>query len=191
MGADRNCAAVIAESKREVSTRGESASGRVRDYPSRHESEELVKGMSIGAGIALILALLIAGSPLLLLTDAGPEGGAEAGWVFLFITIPAGALIGLVALGLSVTVSIIGISRARGTSASHLVIAIAALVLMVLSTGVFIALVQSMNEIWLLAFAAMGLVGFVLAIITGFIAPAKPASVAGDAAANEAGPSLG
>ena len=140
-----------------------------------------MKGMSIGAGIALILALLIAGSPLLLLTDAGPEGGAEAGWVFLFITIPAGALIGLVALGLSVTVSIIGISRARGTSASHLVIAIAALVLMVLSTGVFIALVQSMNEIWLLAFAAMGLVGFVLAIITGFTSPAKRMAGVGSA----------
>jgi hypothetical protein len=144
--------------------------------------------MSIGAAIALILAVLIAGSPLLLLTDAGPEGGAEAGWVFLFITIPAGVLIGLVALGLSVTVSIIGISRARGTSASHLVIAIAALVLIVLSTGFFVALVQSMNEIWLLVFAAVGLVGFVLAIITGFIAPAKTASAAVKAAANEAGP---
>ncbi len=150
-----------------------------------------MKGMSIGAAIALILAVLVAGSPLLLLTDAGPEGGAEAGWVFLFITIPAGVLIGLVALGLSVTVAIIGISRARGTSASHLAVAIAALVLMLLSTGIFIALVQSMPEIWLVIFAAIGLVGFVLAIITGFLAPAKPASSPGNAATNEAGQSLG
>jgi hypothetical protein len=150
-----------------------------------------MKGMSIGAAIALILALLIAGSPLILLTDAGPEGGAEAGWVFLFITIPAGALIGLVALGLSVTVSIIGISRARGTSATRLVIAIAALVLMVLSTGIFLVVVQSMPEIWLVIFPAIGLVGFVLAIITGFIAPAKGATAAGSAATNEAGTSLG
>lgn len=140
-----------------------------------------MKGMSIGAAIALIAAILVAGSPLLLATGAGPEGGADAGWVFLFVSIPAGILIGLVALGLAIAVSIIGIARARGRSSSHLGIAMAALVLMVVSTGFFVALVQS-SEIGLLIFAALGIIGFVLAIITGFIAPAKQALAAGSPA---------
>ena len=85
-----------------------------------------MKEMSIGAVIGLILAVLIAGfSSIFLLDDSDGElmGGA---WIFLFITIPIGALIGLVALVLLIIVSIIGIVRSRGTSTVHLIIAIAA-----------------------------------------------------------------
>ena len=85
-----------------------------------------MKGMSIGAVIGLILAVLIAGLPVLFFTDDSDGELMGGGWVFFIITIPIGALITLVALVLLIIVSIIGIFRCRGTSTVRLIIAIAA-----------------------------------------------------------------
>lgn len=136
-----------------------------------------MKGMSIGAAVGMIAAILIAFSPLLLLLEPeGSQGGAQTGWAFMFITIPLGFLIGFAAVVLAFIISIIGIVRSRGTSTSRLVIAIAALVLMISATGIVIPLTQLMSQtqfLWLVIFPIAGLVGFVLAIVTGFTAPPR------------------
>ena len=85
-----------------------------------------MKEMSIGAVIGLILAVLIACFPFIFLLDDSDGELMGGAWIFLLITIPIGALIGLVALVLLIIVSIIGIVRSRGTSTVHLIIAIAA-----------------------------------------------------------------
>lgn len=144
-----------------------------------------MKKMSIIAAVALIVAGLVAGSPfLLLLEPEGSQGGAQTGWVFLFITIPLGFLIGLSAVVLAVIVSILGIVRSRGISTARVLIAITALALMLSSIGIIIPVTQSIPEsqyLWLLIFPAVGFVGFALAIVTGLMAP--PRKVATEVAA--------
>jgi len=125
-----------------------------------------MKRMSIGAVIGLILAALIAGSPELLFredTDGEYMGG---GWLYYMVTIPIGALIGLVALVILIVVSSIGI---------------AAPPLIILPIGLLIAgvLNEWMTNVWALTFAALGLVGIVLAVITGLTSPAKNVAVEG------------
>ncbi|NQW72733.1 MAG: hypothetical protein HQ453_08375 [Actinobacteria bacterium] len=142
-----------------------------------------MKGMSIGAVIGLILAALIAGSPELLFredTDGEYMGG---GWLYYMVTIPIGALIGLVALVILIIVSSIGIARSRGTSTVRLIIAIAAPPLIILPIGLLLAgvLNEWMTNVWALTFAALGLVGIVLAVITGLTSPAKNVAVEGSA----------
>ena len=116
-----------------------------------------------------IIAILVGCSPLLLL---GSEGGMQTGWVFLIFTIPVGIGLGLWAFFLAFVMSIKGIARSRGTSTSHLIIAIAALVLLLVPAGIIPALLFNwLQDFWLLIFPIAGLVGFVLAIVTGYKAP--------------------
>lgn len=132
-----------------------------------------MKGMSIAACITMVLAVLIGLSPLLVLfSGAGGADFDQVGWVYLFVTIPAGALLGLVAVVLSIIVSFIGISRARGTSTPRLIIAVCAAAAMLLSIcGTVAALISSIDPNLLLAFVALSLIGFILAMVTGFAAP--------------------
>ena len=132
-----------------------------------------MKGMSIAACITMVLAVLIGLSPLLVLfSGAGGAGFEQVGWVYMFVTIPAGALLGLVAVILSLIVSFIGISRARGTSTPRLIIAVCAAAAMLLSIiGTLAVFVASIDPSLLLAFVALSLIGFILAMVTGFSAP--------------------
>jgi len=135
-----------------------------------------MKGMTIGAAVALLVAALMAGSPFFFYgTNTGSDSGGEAAWAFFFVTIPIGAFMGLVAVMLLIIVSIIGIVRARGASTVRLIIASAAPILMILPAGFLIAGFVNfwLSSTWSLILAAMSLVGIVLAIITGFTSPAK------------------
>ena len=135
--------------------------------------------MTIAAAGTMVLAALIGLSPLLVLLSGagGPEFG-QVGWVFMFFTIPAGALLGLVAVGLSVAVSIIGISRARNGSAPRLLIAIGGLAFMTLSIiGIVGSILASLDGVVSLIFLVLGIVGFILAVVTGFIAPARQLTI--------------
>ena len=137
-----------------------------------------MKGMTIAAAVTMVLAALIGLSPLLILLSgaAGSEFG-QVGWVFMFFTIPVGLLVSLVAFGLAIAVSIIGISRAKSRSTPRMLIAIGALVLMVLSLGgvtVSLATYGMSIDLNLIAiFGLLGLAGIGLGIVTGFIAPAR------------------
>ena len=137
-----------------------------------------MKGMTIAAAVTMVLAALIGLSPLLILLSgaAGSEFG-QVGWVFMFFTIPVGLLVSLVAFGLAIAVSIIGISRARNRSGPRMFIAIGALVLMVLSLGgvtVLLATYGMSIDLNLIAiFGLLGLAGIGLGVVTGFIAPAR------------------
>lgn len=143
--------------------------------------------MTIAAAGTMVLAVLIGLSPLLvLLSGAGGPDFGQVGWVFMFFTIPAGALLGLVAVGLSVAVSIIGISRARNGSAPRLLIAIGGLAFMILSIiGIVGSILASLDGVVSLIFLVLGIVGFILAVVTGFIAPARQLTI------TTAGPSAG
>ena len=138
-----------------------------------------MKGMTIGAAIALLVAVLMAGSPFLFYGTSANSDSGEAAWVFLFVTIPIG-----VALMLLIIVSIIGIVRARGTSTVRLTIAIVAPILMILPTGLLIAAFVNawVTGIWALILTAMILVGIVLAVITGFTPRAEKMAAGGSAA---------
>ena len=137
-----------------------------------------MKGMTIAAAVTMVLAALIGLSPLLILLSgaAGSEFG-QVGWVFMFFTIPVGLLVSLVAFGLAIAVSIIGISRAKNRSTPRMLIAISALVLMVLSLGgvtVLLATYGMSIDLNLIAiFGLLGLAGIGLGVVTGFIAPAR------------------
>ena len=137
-----------------------------------------MKGMTIAAAVTMVLAALIGLSPLLILLSgaAGSEFG-QVGWVFMFFTIPVGLLVSLVAFGLAIAVSIIGISRAKNRSTPRLLIARRALVLMVLSLGgvtVLLATYGMSIDLNLIAiFGLLGLAGIGLGVVTGFIAPAR------------------
>ena len=137
-----------------------------------------MKGMTIAAAVTMVLAALIGLSPLLILLSgaAGSEFG-QVGWVFMFFTIPVGLLVSLVAFGLAIAVSIIGISRATNRSTPRMLIAIGALVLMVLSLGgvtVLLATYGMSIDLNLIAiFGLLGLAGIGLGVVTGFIAPAR------------------
>ena len=147
-----------------------------------------MKGMSIAAAVTIVFAALIGLSPLLVLLSGagGPEFG-QVGWVYMFVTIPAGALLGLVAVGLSFAVSIIGISRSRNRSTPRLIIAIGATSFLVLSLcGIIVSLAASLDPNVPLIFFALGIVGFILGVVTGFIAPARQLTAA--AADPSAGP---
>ncbi len=143
--------------------------------------------MTIAAAGTMVLAVPIGLSPLLvLLSGAGGPDFGQVGWVFMFFTIPAGALLGLVAVGLSVAVSIIGISRARNGSAPRLLIAIGGLAFMTLSIiGIVGSILASLDGVVSLIFLVLGMVGFILAVVTGFIAPARQLTI------TAAGPSAG
>ena len=146
-----------------------------------------MKGMSIAAAVTMVLAVLIGLSPLLvLLSGAGGTDFGQVGWVYMFFTIPAGALLGLVAVGLSTAVSIIGISRARSGSAPRLLIAIGGLAFMILSlVGIVVSILASLDQVVPLIFLVLGIVGFILGVVTGFIAPARELTI------TAAGPSTG
>ena len=137
-----------------------------------------MKGMTIAAAVTMVLAALIGLSPLLILLSgaAGSEFG-QVGWVFMFFTIPVGLLVSLVAFGLAIDVSIIGISRAKNRSTPRMLIAMSALVLMVLSLGgvtVLLATYGMSIDLNLIAiFGLLGLAGIGLGVVTGFIAPAR------------------
>ena len=137
-----------------------------------------MKGMTIAAAVTMVLAALIGLSPLLILLSgaAGSEFG-QVGWVFMFFTIPVGLLVSLVAFGLAIAVSIIGISRAKNRSTPRMLIAMSALVLMVLSLGgvtVLLATYGMSIDLNLIAiFGLLGLAGIGLGVVTGFIAPAR------------------
>ena len=137
-----------------------------------------MKGMTIAAAVTMVLAALIGLSPLLILLSgaAGSEFG-QVGWVFMFFTIPVGLLVSLVAFGLAIAVSIIGISRAKNRSTPRMLIAMSALVLMVLSLGgvtVLLATYGMSIDLNLIAiFCLLGLAGIGLGVVTGFIAPAR------------------
>ena len=139
-----------------------------------------MKGMSIAAAVTIVFAALIGLSPLLvLLSGAGGADFGQVGWVYMFVTIPAGALLGLVAVGLSVAVSIIGISRSRNRSTPRLIIAIGATSFLVLSLcGIIVSLAASLDPNVPLIFFALGIVGFILGVVTGFIAPARQLTTA-------------
>ena len=147
-----------------------------------------MKGMSIAAAVTIVFAALIGLSPLLvLLSGAGGADFGQVGWVYMFVTIPAGALLGLVAVGLSFAVSIIGISSSRNRSTPRLLIAIGATSFLVLSIcGITLSLVASLDPNVPLIFFALGIVGFILGVVTGFIAPARQLTAA--AADPSAGP---
>jgi len=107
----------------------------------------------------------------------------------MFFTIPAGALLGLVAVGLSIAVSIIGISRARSGSAPRLLIAIGGLAFMILSlVGIVVSILASLDQVVPLILLVLGIVGFILGVVTGFIAPARELTItaAGPSAGSEA-----
>ena len=146
-----------------------------------------MKGMSIAAAVTMVLAVLIGLSPLLvLLSGAGGADFEQVGWVYMFVTIPAGALLGLVAVGLSMAVSIIGISRARNGSAPRLLIAIGGLAFIILSLiGIVVSILASLDQVLPLIFVVLGIVGFILGVVTGFIAPARELTI------TAAGPSAG
>ena len=131
--------------------------------------------MSIAAAVTMVLAVLIGLSPLLvLLSGAGGADFGQVGWVYMFFTIPAGALLGLVAVGLCMAVSIIGISRARSGSVPRLLIAIGGLAFMILSLlGVVVSILASLDQVIPLIFLVLGILGFILGLVTGFIAPAR------------------
>ena len=137
-----------------------------------------MKGMTIAAAVTMVLAALIGLSPLLILLSgaAGSEFG-QVGWVFMFFTIPVGLLVSLVAFGLAIAVSIIGISRAKNRSTPRMLIAMSALVLIVLSLGgvtVLLATYGMSIDLNLIAiFCLLGLAGIGLGVVTGFIAPAR------------------
>ena len=137
-----------------------------------------MKRMSIAAVVIVVLAALIGSSPFLVaFSGTGGSDFEKVGWVFLFFTIPLGLLMSFVAFGLSIAVSIIGISRARNGSGPRLLIAIGALVLMVLSLGgvtVLLATYGMSIDLNLIAiFGLLGLAGIGLGVVTGFIAPAR------------------
>jgi len=139
-----------------------------------------MKGMTIAAAVTMVLAALIGLSPfLVLLSGIGGSDFEQVGWVFMFFTVPLGLLLSLVALGLAIAVSVIGISRARHRSNARMLIAIGALVLMVLSLGgiavtpgAYIFDVSEESRL-IVVFGVLGLAGFVLGVVTGFIAPAR------------------
>ena len=143
-----------------------------------------MKGMTIAAAVTMVLAVLIGLSPLLvLLSGAGGADFEQVGW---FVTIPAGALLGLVAVGLSMAVSIIGISRARNGSGPRLLIAIGGLAFIILSLiGIVVSILASLDQVVPLIFLVLGIVGFILGVVTGFIAPARELTI------TAAGPSAG
>ena len=146
-----------------------------------------MKGMSIAAAVTMVLAVLIGLSPLLvLLSGAGGTDFGQVGWVYMFFTIPAGALLGLVAVGLSMAVSIIGISRARSGRALRLLIAIGGLAFMILSLiGIVVSILSSLDQVVPLIFLVLGIIGFILGVVTGFVAPARELTI------TAAGPSAG
>ena len=154
---------------------------------ARCSERKHVKGMTIAAAVTMVLAVLIGLSPLLvLLSGAGGPDFGQVGWVYMFFTIPAGALLGLVAVGLSTAVSIIGISRARSGSVPRLLIAIGGLAFMILSIiGIVGSILASLDGVVSLIFLVLGIVGFILAVVTGFIAPARQLTI------TAAGPSAG
>ena len=137
-----------------------------------------MKGMTIAAAVTMVLAALIGLSPLLILLSgaAGSEFG-QVGWVFMLFTIPVGLLVSLVAFGLAIAVSIIGISRAKNRSTPRMLIAMSALVLMALSLGgvtVLLATYGMSIDLNLIAiFGLLCLAGIGLGVVTGFIAPAR------------------
>ena len=146
---------------------------------ARCSERKHVKGMTIAAAVTMVLAVLIGLSPLLvLLSGAGGPDFGQVGWVYMFFTIPAGALLGLVAVGLSTAVSIIGISRARSGSVPRLLIAIGGLAFMILSIiGIVGSILASLDGVVSLIFLVLGIVGFILAVVTGFIAPARQLTI--------------
>ena len=148
-----------------------------------------MKGLTIGAAIGVLFAVLVACSPLLLALDAESDDSA-GGAVFslMFITVPIGILIGVMSVIMLTIVSIMGIGRARGTSVVRLIMAIAAPLLMVVPLVLLI--IAAFNG-WVsdegkamsaaVIFGVTGLVGAVLAIITGLTSPAKNIAVGGTA----------
>lgn len=139
-----------------------------------------MKGMTIAATVTMVLAALIGVSPLLVLfSGIGGSDFVQVGWVFMFFTVPLGLLLSLLAFGLAIAVSVIGISRARHRSNPRMLIAIGALVLMVVSLGGIAVPLRAhifavSDESSLIAvFGLLGLAGFVLGVVTGFIAPAR------------------
>ena len=139
-----------------------------------------MKGMTIAAAVTMVLAALIGLSPFLVLfSGIGGSDFEQVGWVFMFFTVPLGLLLSLVAFGLAIAVSVMGISRARHRSNPRMLIAIGALVLMIVSLGGIAVspgayIFDVSDESRLIAvFGVLGLAGFVLGVVTGFIAPAR------------------
>ena len=130
-----------------------------------------MKAMSIGATVTFILAVFVGTSPAVFATSEQGDGG----FVWILIFIPLAAVLGSVALVLALIVSIMGIARARGTSTARLVVAVAALVLMVFPVGIYLAIAffDDVADIWFLMVPGAGLIGFILAIMTGFLAAPK------------------
>ena len=139
-----------------------------------------MKGMSIAAAVTIVLAAIIGLSPLLvMLSGTGGSDFEQVGWVYMFVTIPTGALLGLVAVGLSFAASIIGVSRNRNGSAPRLLIAIGGLAFMVLAFfGIVVTTLASLDSIIALVFLALGIIGFILGVVTGFITPARQLATA-------------
>jgi hypothetical protein len=151
-----------------------------------------MKGMTIAAAIGLLFAVLVAGSPFLLFLGADPNSDTAggAGFALMFVTIPMGAIVGLVSWIMLVVVSIIGVFRVRGESTVRLIITIAAPILLILPIGVLIwGFVNALSTefanfhaatptTWALI-GAMILGGVVLAIISGLTSPPKNVALEG------------
>ena len=149
-----------------------------------------MKGLTIGAAIGLLFAVLVTGSPFLLALAAESDDNSSGGAAFalMFVTVPMGAIIGVMSVIMLIIVSIMGIGRARGISVVRLIMAIAAPLLMVVPLVLLI--IAAFNG-WVsdegkaisaaVILGVTGLVGAVLAIITGLASPAKNIAVGGTA----------
>lgn len=151
-----------------------------------------MKGMTIAAAIGLLFAVLVAGSPFLFLLGAGPnsDSAGGVGFALMFVTVPMGAIVGLVSWIMLVVVSIIGVFRVRGESTVRIIITIAAPILLLLPLGVLIwgfviamstefANVHAATPTTWALIGAMILGGMVLAIISGLTSPPKNVALEG------------
>lgn len=129
----------------------------------RRDRTKVMAAIGIGG---LILAVVITLSPLLL-------GGASG--LLLFYSLPFGALIGLPALVLTISVAVIGVSRSWRTSLVRRVLAIISLASMLLSLIYIVALVNAWDDPSLGLLPVIGFVGFVMFIVTGFTGLGKRA----------------
>ena len=188
--ATHDCAATAAKQERKANNDGDPTNSKKRNLPAHHRPDEPVRGLTIGAAIGLLFAVLITGSPFLLALAAESDDNSSGGAAFalMFVTVPMGAIIGVMSVIMLIIVSIMGIGRARGISVVRLIMAIAAPLLMVVPLVLLI--IAAFNG-WVgeqgkaisaaVIFGVTGLVGAVLAIITGLTSPAKNIAVGGTA----------
>ena len=188
--ATHDCAATAAKQERKANNDGDPTNSKKRNLPAHDHPDEPVRGLTIGAAIGLLFAVLITGSPFLLALAAESDDNSSGGAAFalMFVTVPMGAIIGVMSVIMLIIVSIMGIGRARGTSVVRLIMAIAAPLLMVVPLVLLI--IAAFNG-WVsdegkaisaaVIFGVTGLVGAVLAIITGLTSPPKNIAVGGTA----------